>query len=213
MSVLVFVDHTQGVFKKKTFETINYAAETAKRLGTSVTAVALGSVPADELNQLGQYGAQKVLHVAEEKLNDFNAKAYTKALVTAAKEIDAKVIITSYNVTGKTIAGMIAMKLKAGLVSGAVDYPQVEHGFIVKKTVFSGKAFANVKINSDVKVISLVPNTFQVTKMEVATEVSELKVDFNDDDFGIKVTEVNKVTGEIPLAEAELVVSGGRGLK
>jgi len=213
MSVLVFVDHTQGSFKKKAFETVNYAAETAKRIGAEVTALVLGTVSDAELDLLGQYGAQKVLHVNDTRLDHFVAKAYTKAIVAAAQQSGAKVIVCSYNVSGKAVAGMVAMQLKAGLVSGAIDYPQTDNGFVVKKTVFSGKAFAHVKINSDIKVISLVPNSFSVSKTEGTAGKEILNVAFTDADFGVTKISEDVVKGEVPLSEAELVVSGGRGLK
>lgn len=214
MSVLVFVDHTQGSFKKKAFETVNYAAETAKRIGGGeVVAAVLGTVSNDELNLLGQYGATKVLHLNDSRFDAFNARAYSKAITAAAQQAGAKVVIVSYNVSGKSVAGMVAAQLKAGLVSGAIDYPQTDNGFIVKKTVFSGKAFAFVKVNSDVKVISLVPNTFAITKGEGTVAVEALNANLSDADFGVKKVSEDVVKGEIPLSEAELVVSGGRGLK
>jgi electron transfer flavoprotein alpha subunit len=214
MSVLVFVDHTQGSFKKKAFETVNYAAETAKRIGGGdVVALVMGTVSASELNQLGEYGATKVLHLADARFDNFDAKAYAKAITAATQKSGAKVVIVSYNVSGKAVAGFVAAQLKAGLVSGAIDYPQTENGFVVKKTVFSGKAFAFVKVNSDVKVISLVPNTFGVTKTEGSVSVEALDLNLSDADFGVKKLSEDVVKGEIPLSEAELVVSGGRGLK
>jgi len=213
MSVLVFIDHTQGSFKKKAFEAVNYAAETAQKIGGTVTVVALGNISNEELTGLGQYGAKQVLHVADARLDNFCAKAYAKAIVAAAQKLDAKVIIGSYNISGKSVAGMVAMQLKAGLVSGAIDYPKTDNGFVVKKTVFSGKAFANIKVNSDIKVITLVPNTFELKKGTDMATVESLDVSFTDADFGVKVISVNKDSGDVPLAEAELVVSGGRGLK
>lgn len=213
MSILVFIDHTQGSFKKKAFEVVNYAAEVAKKTNGEVTVVALGTISNEELTGLGQYGAQKVLHVADARLDSFSAKAYTKAIISAVEKSNANIVIGSYSLTGKSVAGMVAMKLKAGLVSGAIDYPKTDNGFSVKKTVFSGKAFANIKITSDKKVITLVPNTFGLQKNEGAATVETLEVPFSDTDFSVKVESVDKVSGEIPLTEAELVVSGGRGLK
>jgi len=214
MSVLVFVDHTQGAFKKKSFETINYAAEIARTTGGNVTAVAIGSINAEELKQLGQYGAATVLHASDSKLDTFNAKAYAKIIAEAARQSGAKVIITAFDVAGKAVAPIVAAQLKAGLVSGAVSYPDTSNGFTVKKTVFSGKAFAFVKISSDIKVVSLVPNSFPVIKGEGSADVQPLSVSLSDADYGITVKEINKVSGgQVPLSEAELVVSGGRGLK
>lgn len=213
MSVLVFVDHTSGSFKKKALESINYAAETAKRIGGSVVALALGNISNEELTALGQYGAEKVLSVSDERLNKLSAKAYAKAIVAAAKKENAQVIITSHNVTGKTVAGMAASMLQAGLVAGAIDYPQTDNGFIVRKNVFSGKAFANVKVNAAIKIVTLTPNTFAVQKGEGTAAVETLSVDFSDNDFSVQQVKEDKITGKTPLGEAELVVSGGRGLK
>lgn len=213
MSVLVLAEQEQGAFKKKTFEAVQYAAHIAQQTSGSVTALVFGAMPNDKLAELGAYGAQKVLHVSDDRLATLNAKAYTKAIVTAAEKEGAKVIVGLYDVTGKAVAPRVAAKLKAGLVSGAVAHPVLDNGFVVKKTVFSGKAFANVNITSDVKVIMLTPNTFQVTKGEGSASVEKLDVAFADNDFALQVKDTDMVKGEVPLTEAELVVSGGRGMK
>jgi electron transfer flavoprotein alpha subunit len=213
MSVIVLAEHTQGTFKKKSFEAIQYAAGIAQSLGTSVTAVVLGNAPEANMQQLGQTGAQKVLHIADARLDNLDARAYAKALATAAEKEGAKVIVCLQDVTGKAVAPRVAARLKAGMVAGAVSQPDLSKGFVVKKNVFSGKAFAFVNITSDIKVINLMPNTFPVKKGEGTATVEKLDVAFEDKDFGVTVKEVNKVTGAVPLTEAELVVSGGRGLK
>lgn len=213
MSVLVFVDHTEGSFKKKAYEAVNYAKEVASKTGGGVTAITLGKINDDELKSLGQYGADTVLNVADERLNNFNAKAYAKAIEAAAQSANAQVIVTSFDTVGKSVSPIIAAQLKAGLVAGAIGYPVTDNGFVVKKNVFSGKAFANVKVNSATRIISIVPNTFPVAKTDGTATVQPLSVSFDDKDFGIQVKEVNKVSGQVPLTEAELVVSGGRGLK
>lgn len=213
MSVIVLAEHEKGSFKKKTFEAVQYAANMAQAMGTSATAVVLGTADDSAIQELGAYGAAKVLHVADERLNTLSARAYTKALVTAAEKEGAKVIVGLHDVTGKAVAPRVAARLKAGLVAGAVAQPETVDGFVVKKLVFSGKAFANVKVNSDVKVVTIMPNTFQVTKGEGSATVEALDVNFDDKDFGIEVKEVEVATGETPLPEAELVVSGGRGMK
>lgn len=213
MSIIVLAENTGGSFKKKTFEAVQYAAGIAQSMGTSVTAVALGNVADAELQALGLYGATKVLHVADARLDNLNARAYTKALTTAAEKEGAKVIVCLHDVTGKAVAPRVAARLKAGMVAGAVSQPDTSNGFVVKKNVFSGKAFAFVNISSDVKVITLMPNTFAVKKGEGNANIEKLDVAFDDKDFGVTVKEVNKVTGAVPLAEAELVVSGGRGMK
>lgn len=213
MSVIVFVDHTQGNFKKHAFEAVNYAAKTAEKIGGTVTAVVLGNVSNDTAATLGNYGASKVLVAADAKFDALNAKAYSKAIIAAVEQTGAQVVIFSSNVIGKTVAPIVAAKLKAGYVSGAVDYPTTDNGFAVKKAVFSGKAFAYVAIKSDKKVISLTPNTFAVTENGGTAAVEALNANVTDADFGVTVVSTDVVTGEVPLSEAELVVSGGRGLK
>ena len=213
MSVIVLVEHAQGVFKKKSHEAVQYAARIAAATGTTVTAVALGTVSNEEMQTLGAYGANKVLHVADARLDAFSSRAYTRAVVTAAQQDGGKVIVCLHDTTGKAVAPRVAARLGAGMAAGAIANPDMTNGFTVKKNVFSGKAFAHVSINSDVKVITLTPNTFGVTKGEGSATVETLSVPFEDKDFGVKVVEVVKTTGAVPLSEAELVVSGGRGLK
>jgi electron transfer flavoprotein alpha subunit len=213
MSVLVLVEHTEGNIKKKSFEAVQYAAGIAKAQGTSVTALVLGTVANAEMTALGQYGAQKVLHVADARLDELHARAYASAVIAAAQKEGSKVIVALHDINGRAVAPRVAVKLKAGLVAGALSYPDTVKGFVIKKVVFSGKAFAYLNITSDVKVITLMPNTFQLQKADGNAAVEKVEVTFGDKDFGVKVKEVNKVKGEVPLSEAELVVSGGRGMK
>jgi electron transfer flavoprotein alpha subunit len=213
MSVIVLVEHANGAFKKKSLEAVQYAARIAKNLGTTATAVATGNIGKDAMEALGQYGATKVLHTTDTRLENFNSRAYTKVMLAAAQKEGAKVIVGLHDTVGKAVSPRLAARLKAGLVAGAVSEPDLSKGFVVKKNVFSGKAFAFVNVTSDVKVITLMPNTFAVVKGEGTAAVEDLAVSFEDKDFSIQVKEVTKATGTVPLSEAELVVSGGRGLK
>lgn len=213
MSVIVLIEHTGGIIKKKNFEAVQYAAQIAKQTGTTVTALVLGTVADAEMESLGDFGAQKVLHVADDRLNGLHARAYATALIAAAQKEGSKIIVTLHDIGGRMVAPRVAAKLKAGLVAGALSYPDTEKGFVIKKAVFSGKAFAYVNILSDVKVIMLMPNTFPAIKTEGKAVIAQLDLTFSEADFGVKVKAVNKVTGEVALADAELVVSGGRGMK
>lgn len=213
MSVIVFVEHDGGVIKKKNFEAVQYAFGIAKKTGTTVTAVILGAISDAELEKLGEYGAQKVLHVEDSRLDELHPRAYTSALLTAIEKESAKIIIALNDINGRAVAPRVAVKLKAGLVAGALNYPNLDKGFVIKKAVYSGKAFAYVNITSDTKVIMLMPNTFPLVKSEGKAIIEKLAVTFGDKDFGIKVKEVSKVTGEVSLSDAALVVSGGRGMK
>jgi len=213
MSVIVLVEHSGGVIKKKSFEAVQYAAHVAKQLGSTATAIALGDISEAELQALGQYGAQKVLHVGDSRLDNLKARAYTRAVVIAAKKEESKVIIATHDNNCRAVAPRVAIQLNAGLVAGALSYPDLDKGFTIRKSVFAGKAFANVNILSDIKIIMLMANSFPVVKGEGSAVVEKLDVAFEAKDFGIKVKEVSKQTGEVSLADAELVVSGGRGMK
>jgi electron transfer flavoprotein alpha subunit len=210
MSVLVFIDQSEGHIKKNSFEAASYGAKVAEMLGTTAEGIALGSVK-DSLADLGKYGLKKIHTVANPILDAVDDQVFTKVLGEAVKATGAKVVVFANNFTGKAVAPRLSARLKAGLVAGAVGLPELANGFVVKKNVFSGKAFANVSIATDIKIISLNPNAYKPQVGEGTAEVAELNVAV--DQPKVKVTAVNKVTGEIPLSEAELVVSGGRGLK
>ena len=171
----------------------------------------MGTIADAELNALGKYGAKKIYHISDISLDHFDAQIFTKVIAEVATTSAAKVIIFSNGVTGKAIAPRLSARLKAGLVTGAVALPDVNNGFVVKKSVFSGKAFAHISINTDIKIISLNQNSYQVTSAEGIAEVIPTSVVV--DASKVKITSTNKITGEVPLGEAELVVSGGRGLK
>jgi electron transfer flavoprotein alpha subunit len=213
MSVLIFADQAQGKIKKAAFEAVQYGAKVAQQLGTSATAIVLGEADDAELAALGNYGATKVLHAADAKLNSTDSTVFTKVIVAAAEQESSKVIVFPFNFDGRAIAPRVAARLKAGLVTGAISYPDTANGFVVKKSVFSGKAFANVNITSDKKVIAVMPNTFTPEKTDATATVTPFAANVNDADLKVKVTSVETVSGEIPLTEAEIVVSGGRGLK
>ena len=210
MSVLIFIDVAEGHVKKASLEVLSYGAKIAGQLNIDAEAVVLGSVTED-LAALGKYGVKKIHHVNNEVLNHFDAQVFTKVIGEVAKATGAKVIVFSNNVDGKAIAPRLSARLKAGLVTGAVALPDTSNGFVVKKTVFSGKAFANIAINTDIKIIALNPNAYQVIAGEGIAQV--VPFDAVVDSSKIKVTNVTKAKGEVPLTEAEIVVSGGRGLK
>lgn len=210
MSVLVFIDHADGHIRKASFEAASYGAAIAKQLGTVAEAILLGTT-SEDLSSLGKYGISKVHTVSNETLNKLDAQVQTKVLAEAATASNADVIVLSNNVTGKAIAPRLSARLKAGLVTGAVALPDTTNGFVVKKNVFSGKAFANVAINTAKKIVALNPNSYTITTGEGTAEV----VAFNAtvDAPKVQVTATSKVEGDVPLTEAEIVVSGGRGLK
>jgi len=210
MSVLIFLDQSEGHIKKNSLEAASYGAKVAEMLSSGAEGIVLGNVN-DDLAGLGKYGLKKIYTLKKEALNNFDDAIFTQVIAEAAKNTGAKVIIFSNNFNGKAIAPRLSVRLKAGLVSGALALPDISNGFVVKKNVFSGKAFANVSIKTDIKIISLNANAYKITEGEGTAETIELHVDVPQPK--VKVKEVNKVVGEVPLSEAEIVVSGGRGLK
>jgi electron transfer flavoprotein alpha subunit len=210
MSVLIFVDQSEGHIKKSSFEALTYGVKTAELLGTTANDLVLGTVK-DDVSALGKYGVKKVYTVANAALDHVDAQVYAKVIAEAVTTTGASVLVFSHNQTGKAVAARVSAKLKAGLVPGAIALPDTSNGFVVKKTVFSGKAFANINIPTTIKIISLNPNSFHITASEGSAEVVALTIAV--DAPKVKVTAVNKVSGEVPLTEAEVVVSGGRGLK
>ena len=206
--VLIFLDHADGHIRKASLEAACYGAAIAKQTGTTAEALVLGTAPAN-LAALGKYGVSKVHTVSNASLNRLDAQVFTKIIAETAAGAD--VIVLSNNLTGKAIAARLSARLKAGLVTGAVALPDTGNGFVVKKNVFSGKAFANVAINTSKKIIALNPNSYSVTTGEGTAEVAELTITV--DAAKVQVTGTSKVEGEVPLTEAEIVVSGGRGLK
>jgi len=210
MSVLIFIDQSEGVVKKSSLEALTYGADLAKQLGTTAEGIVLGTV-SDDLAALGKYGVQKIHQVNNAALNTVDAQVYASVIGQAATASGASVVVFSHNQTGKAVAARVAAKLKAGLVAGACALPDTSNGFSVKKTVFSGKAFAHVNVLSPIKVISLNPNSYKTVATEGTAVVEALSVTVGEPK--VKVTAVNKITGEVPLTEADIVVSGGRGLK
>jgi electron transfer flavoprotein alpha subunit len=210
MSVLIFIDVADGHVKKASLEVLSYGTKIAEQLGTTSEGVVLGSVTED-LAALGKYGVKKIHQVSNESLNHLDAQVYTNVIAQVAQATSAKVIIFSNNVDGKAIAPRLSARLKAGLVSGAVALPDTSNGFVVKKTVFSGKAFASIAINTDVKIIALNPNAYQVITGEGTAEVAVFNATVET--AKVKIIDVTKSSGEVPLTEAEIVVSAGRGMK
>jgi len=210
MSVLIFVDHTEGHVKKASHEALSYGAKIAEKLGVSAEALVLGNVQ-DDLSSLGVHGVKKVHQVQHDNLKQFDAQVYSKVITQAAEQTGAKVVIFSNNSSGKALAPRVAVRLKAGLVSGATALPDTTNGFNVRKNVFSGKAFATVAIHTDIRVISLNVNSFPVSQGGSAAEVSVLNI--TAESPKIKITGSTKTSGKVALTEADVVVSAGRGMK
>jgi electron transfer flavoprotein alpha subunit len=210
MAVLFLVEVAAGKVKKASYEAASYAAQVANQSGTEAVGLALGTADNSELAALGMYGAKKVIHAGNAGFDNFDAGAWAKAVSDAAASTGANVVVISQTLTGKAVAPRVAVRLNAGIVSGAVALPDAD--FVVKKAAFSGKAFAYVKVTSGNKVVSIVPNSVGATKGagSAVVEASDIAPAASK----ITVKEVVRQQGSVaPLPEAELVVSAGRGMK
>jgi electron transfer flavoprotein alpha subunit len=214
MSVLVYVEQVEGKFKKSVFESVSYAKAIADQTGTSLSAIAIGAIADSELQELGKYGAAKVLTVTNDELKNFVNQAYAAVIAEAAQKEGAEVIVLSNSFSGKGLAPRVAVKLKAGLADGAVELPNLEGGsFKVKKTAFSGKAFAVTELTSAIKVIALNPNAFGVKQVPVSISTEAFSPAIQQTDFAAIIKDIVRATDKVSLPDAELVVSAGRGLK
>jgi len=210
MPVYIFIDHSEGHVKKASLEALSYGAALAAQMNTTAEGILLGTITTDPAD-LGKYGIKKIHHAAQESLNALDAQVDAKIIADLMGAAGDSVLIFSHNTTGKAIAPRVAVRCKAGLVTGAIALPDTSNGFVVKKTVFSGKAFANISLNTTVKLIALNPNAYAVKEGEGKAEIVSLTV--SSPAPKVKVVSATAASGHVPLTEAELVVSGGRGLK
>jgi len=213
MSVLIFAENWDGKFKKSTYEAISYGAEIAKQIGGTPIAIVIGNVSDDDMKSLGKYGAQKVLSVRNDKLGSLNPSAFASAIAQAAQKENSKAVIISYTYSGKSVAGRVAVKLKAGLAAGATALPASLSPFTIRKKCYSGKGLTDVVLSSDIKVIGLTPNSFHINSGDGSAAIESFSPSFSDADFNSTSKETKKTSGKVVLTEAEIIVSGGRGLK
>lgn len=208
MSVLVFIETEDGKIKKSSREAITYGAALGE-----VTALALGAISAEELATAGKNGAKKVLHVSDDRLNDGLIQPYAEVLAAAANETGADIIITAKSSLADAVVGRVSMKLGASLASNVVALPDNSNGFQVKRSIYTGKAFANVNLTTDKKILAIKKNAVEVKEDGGAATVEAFNVSLDDNLFGVKITSTEKAEGDVLLPEADIVVSGGRGLK
>jgi electron transfer flavoprotein alpha subunit len=213
MSVLVYTENWDGKFKKLSFEIVSYATGVAKLLNTTVTAVSIGKVEESELKKLGNYGAGKVISIANDKLNILDNQAYANAISEISVKENAKVIVISNNNTGKAIAPRLSVRLKAGIGSGVSKLPLSLDPFVVYKRTYSGNAFAHLVIKSDVKILTLAQNSFDLVETSNNATIENLDSPVSGTLVKTVIKDVQKQSGKIVLTDADIVVSGGRGMK
>ena len=210
MSLLIYAESADGKFKKVAFELASYAKKVAESLGTTVTAV---TVNTSDVSELSKYGVDKVLKVTNDKLANFNAKAYADVVKQAAQKEGAKVIVLSSTTDSLYLAPLVAVGLEAGFASNVVGLPLSTAPFQVKRTAFSNKAFNITEISTDVKIVAIGKNSFGLVESSSSLSEEDFAPTLNDADFNVKVESVEKTTGKVTIADADVVVSGGRGLK
>ncbi len=208
MSVLVYTESEQGKFKKTALEVASYAKAVADQMGTTVTAITFN---AGDTSVLGNHGVDKVLKVGNEQLESFNAKSYANVIAQAANNEASKVVIVSSSADSKYLAPLLAIDLNAGFASNVVEAPSSTSPFTVKRTAFTNKAFNLTTINTDVKLVAVSKNAFGVKESSASATAEDFSPSIPE--IGVKVESVDKVSGKITIADAEIVVSGGRGLK
>lgn len=209
MPILVFVESAEGKIKKTSLEAVAYA----HAMGGPVTAIALGAADKAELEALGKYGAQKVFHAADEKLNEGIIQAYAAVLAKAMQDENADILVLANSSLGTPVAARVAAKTGASLASNVTELPNTASGFTVKRSIYTGKAFMTVELKNQKKVIGLRKNAAELKETGAPVTVTPYTVSLSDADFAVKITSSEKATGEVLLPEANIVVSGGRGMK
>jgi electron transfer flavoprotein alpha subunit len=209
MAILVFVESAEGKIKQTSIEAVGYA----HAMGGPVTAIALGDVEQTELSNLGKYGATKVLHASDTKLNLGIIQAYASVLAKAMQDENAEILVLANSSLGTPVAARVATKIGASLASNVVSLPDTSTGFVVRKSIYTGKAFAFVELKNTRKVIAIRKNAATIQQAGGTVSVTPYAVTLDDKDFNTRITSSEQATGEVLLPEASIVVSGGRGMK
>ncbi|HET7361093.1 MAG TPA: electron transfer flavoprotein subunit alpha/FixB family protein [Salinimicrobium sp.] len=210
MSVLVYIESENGKFKKASLETASYAKGVAEMLNTEVSAVTFN---AEDVSELSKYGISKVLKISNEKLKKFNAEAYADAIKQAVEKEGSEVVVLSQSANSKYLAPLLAVQLDAGYASNVVALPESTDPFQVKRTAFTNKAFNHAQINTEVKIIGLSKNSVGLKENQVELSEENFEPGLSSENFSVNVVSVDKATDKITIADAEIVVSGGRGMK
>ena len=213
MAVLIYLENWEGKFKKLSFEVVSFSSKIAEMLGCQTLALTIGKTDKEELEKLALHGADKVIHIENEKLDTLDDQAYTGIVADVARKYNATVLVLSNNNEGKALAPRLSVQLKAGLVTGVSKLPLSVNPFVVYKKVYSGKAYANVLIKTDIKIITLAQNSFELITNPKPLTIEHPDVQPNQNLMKTKVKEVHKLTGKVLLTDADIVVSGGRGMK
>ena len=207
--VLVLAEQQGGKFKNAAFVTTTKGVQVAKALGTQCVAIVLG--PSDDPSILGEYGATKVLHYHQEELRNIDSQRYTAILGEVAQQEQARIVIVSHTSNGKLILGRLAIRLNAGFGSGVSNIEVDGNNIVITRSAFSGKAIERYTVTGEMNIVSLIPNACKASKGGSPCPVEQRSAELLP--TGLKVREVKRLDGKVPLPEAEIVVSAGRGLR
>lgn len=210
MSVLVYANSSDGKFKKSAFEVVSYGKKVAEKLGTNLVAL---TINADDVSELQKYGAETIVTVKNDHLNIFNAKGYASVIKQVVELKKSQVVIIDSSIDGLYLAPLISVSLDAGYASNVVELPSSTNPFVVKRKAFSNKGFNNTVISTDNKVIGLAKNSYGIFENPVSAKIESFEASVSDADLGVKSTSIDKAVGKVTIADADVVVSGGRGLK
>lgn len=213
MAILVYTEHWDGQFKKSTFELVSYASKLAEMADVQTVALSIGQVDEDNLRQLADYGADKIITVNQENTKYLDNQAYTSVIQQVADQEGADIMVLAHNNTGKALAPRLSARMQAALGSEVNQLPAELDPFVVNKKVFSGKAFANVRLKTDKKVLTLAQNSFGIYENTQEPIIENFEPTLPDEQIKTQVTDVEKHRDKLLLTDAELVVSGGRGMK
>ena len=208
MSILVYTESENNEFKKSALEALSYARALGDKMNESVTCLAFNC---NDFSQLKQHGADKIIDVNNSSLEKFKSKHYSEAITEIVKTENIKIIILNSSANSKYLGAYISGKLESAYISNVVDLPNEINPFLIKRTCFSNKAFSTAEIKSEIKIISVSANSFGIIEKPVSSDVQQMDVKISSSSFNIKKTE--RQTGSVTIADADIVVSGGRGLK
>ncbi len=214
MSVLVYIEHADGQVKKTSLEAISFANELAEKTGEGdVVAVALGSIDSGALASAGSAGADKVMHASDDKLTAGVIQAHASAVAAAFNQSGAKTVVMAKSSLADAVAARLAIKINAGLVSNVVELPNTDGGYTVKRSIYTGKAFAETSLDTENKILAIKKNAADLKTDGADAQVEAFDAGVSDSDFAAKITSTDRATGDVLLPEADIVVSGGRGMK
>lgn len=213
MSILIFAEIDNGAIRKTSQEAIVYGAAVARQLNTTATVLAIGAIDSEALSYAGRLGASKILHAQDERLHQENSMAYTDVLTQAATQEGSTVIIMAKSGLGDAVAARSGARLKAAVVSGITELPDTTDGFSVKRAIYTGKAFATVAVKSAVKILAIRKNTVEITETGTDVSPTAFAPNLNESSFSARITQTEKAGTELSLTDADIIVSGGRGMK